>query len=59
MPTVTKSAKRTRLNVRIPTDLVRWAKVWAKKKNTTITQVIVDYLTSKKEEANGEHSISR
>ena len=45
------TVKRTRLNVRIPADLVRWAKLWAKKKNTTITQVIVDYLTSKKEEA--------
>lgn len=48
-----KATKRTRLNVRIPTDLVKWAKVWAKKKNTTITQVIVDYLTTKKEEARG------
>lgn len=50
MPNGTKTPRRTRLNVRIPSDLVRWAKVWAKKKNTTITQVIVDYLTNKREE---------
>ena len=49
----TKTQKRVRLNIRVPADLVRWAKVWAKKKNTTITQVIVDHLTSKKEEARG------
>jgi len=46
------TVKRTRLNVRIPADLVSWAKKWAKKKNTTITQVIVDYLTTKREEVN-------
>ena len=48
-----KAAKRSRLNIRVPVDLVKWAKVWAKKKNTTITQIIIDHLTAKKEEARG------
>jgi len=47
---MTEKTKRSRLNVRIPTDLLRWAKLWAKKKNTTLTQVLVDHLTSKREE---------
>lgn len=48
---MTEKSKRTRLNVRIPTDLLRWAKIWAKKRNTTLTQVLIDILTVKREEA--------
>ncbi len=45
--------KKVRLNVRLPSELVSWAKVFAKKKNTTVTQLLVDFLTSKKEMENG------
>lgn len=55
----TKQPKRARLNLRIPADLSSWAKKWAKKRNTTVTQVIVDFLTSKKEEANAGNPVSR
>lgn len=55
----TKRPRRTRINLRIPAELAFWAKGWAKKRNTTVTQVIVDFLTTKKEEANASNSVSR
>lgn len=42
---------KSRLNVRIPSDLLEWAKKYAKKKNTTVTQLLVDFLTKEREEA--------
>lgn len=45
--------KKTRLNVRLPADLVTWAKEFSKKKNTTVTQLLVDFLTAKREMENG------
>lgn len=44
--------EKTRLNIRIPKDLLNWAKKYAKKKNTTVTQLIVDYLTKEMEGSN-------
>lgn len=55
----TKRPRRSRINLRIPADLASWAKGWAKKRNTTVTQVIVDFLTTKKEEANAGNPVSR
>lgn len=55
----TKRPKRSRINLRIPAELASWAKGWAKKRNTTVTQVIVDFLTTKKEEANASNPVSR
>lgn len=37
--------KRTRVNIRIQTDLLKWAKDYAVKKNTTLTQMVIDFLT--------------
>lgn len=33
--------KKTRLNVRIPSDLLKWIKKYAKDRNTTVTQLVV------------------
>jgi hypothetical protein len=46
-----KKLKRARVNMRIPASLLKWAKVWAKKRNTTLTQTIIDFLTDKRDEA--------
>jgi predicted HicB family RNase H-like nuclease len=43
--------RRTRLNMRIPTDLLEWAKVHAAEKNKSLTQLVVDHLTKLKEKA--------
>lgn len=50
-PKKTKRPKRARVNMRIPTDLLSWAKDYAGSKNTTVTQVIINHLTELKEEA--------
>jgi uncharacterized protein (DUF1778 family) len=44
-----KTTKKTRLNLRIPSDLLEWAKGYAKLKNTNVTQLIVDQLTEKQD----------
>jgi hypothetical protein len=36
---------KVRVNIRIPSYLVDWAKDYAKARNTTFTQVVVDRLT--------------
>jgi len=41
---------KIRKNFRIPADLVRWADNYVLKKNTNLTQLIVDHLTSLREE---------
>jgi predicted HicB family RNase H-like nuclease len=41
--------RRTRLNMRIPADLVVWAKRHAAAKNKSLTQLVVDHLTNLKE----------
>lgn len=40
-----KSVKRARVNLRIHTDLLKWSKRFAKKKNTSLTQIVIDRLT--------------
>lgn len=45
--------RRERLNMRIPSDLLGWAKGYVSVKNTTVTQLFVDYLTDLKERAHG------
>lgn len=47
--------KRSRVNLRIQTDLLKWAKTYAKSKNTSLTQLVIDQLTRLKtlEVANG------
>lgn len=37
--------------MRIPTELLSWAKDYALLRNTTVTQVIINHLTELKEEA--------
>jgi predicted DNA binding CopG/RHH family protein len=44
-----KSQKRSRVNMRIPTDLLTWAKEYASKKQTCVTQMFVTYLTKLRE----------
>lgn len=48
-----KKAKpnRTRINIRVPTELLKWAKAYAKKHNTSLTQTIIDHFTKLKMEA--------
>ena len=36
---------KSRLNLRLPSDLDKWAKKYAERKNTTVTQLFVDFLT--------------
>lgn len=37
--------KRTRVNMRFPTDLLVWAKGYAEDKNMSVTQLLVNHLT--------------
>lgn len=39
---------RTRVNIRFPTDLLNWSKSFVRKRNTSITQAIVDHFTELK-----------
>lgn len=43
------STKRDRVNMRVPGDLLSWAKEHARSKNKSLTQLFVDYLTELKE----------
>lgn len=47
--------KRERLNLRIPNELLKWAKKRALSSNSSVTQLIIDQLTKlkEKEESNG------
>lgn len=46
---MTKQApKKTRINMRVPDDLLGWAKEYALLRNTNLTQLLVDYLTKLK-----------
>ena len=42
---------RVRVNMRIPKDLLTWAKRYAKGKNTCVTQVFVQHLQKLKKKA--------
>ncbi len=41
-----KTPKKTRLNLRIPVNLDVFVKQYASSKNTTVTQLVVDYFTA-------------
>lgn len=41
--------KRSTLNVRIPDELLAWTKSYAKKRNKTVTQLVVGYLRELRE----------
>lgn len=44
-PQATEDRPRKRKNFRIPADLADWAEQHAASKNTTMTQLIIDFLT--------------
>jgi hypothetical protein len=48
-----KRPQRVRINMRIHKDLVAWAKKYAKKKRTSVTQLIIEHLLKLKEENGG------
>lgn len=50
--------RRTRLNMRIPIDLLEWAKDYALEKHTSVTQIFIDHLTKMKEKRNGVRKAS-
>lgn len=50
-----KTPRRTRLNMRIPTDLLVWAKSYAAVRHKTVTQIFVDHLADLKERRNGRN----
>jgi uncharacterized protein (DUF1778 family) len=41
--------KRERLTMRIPEDLLKWVRKFAKAKRKTVTQVVVDHFVELKE----------
>lgn len=41
--------ERVRKNFRLPADLVAWVEIFAKRKNTNMTQLIIDHLTDLRE----------
>ena len=41
---------RARLNMRIPEPLLVWAKGYVVSRNTTVTQLVIDHLTTLKEQ---------
>jgi len=45
MPTKDKTSKRVRKNFRLPPDLATWIDAFARRKNTNMTQIIIDYFT--------------
>lgn len=46
--------RRSRLNMRIPADLLGWAKDFVAERNTNLTQLFVDHLTTLREKK-GKH----
>jgi len=47
--TTTRAPKSIRVNMRIHGDLLKWAKKYAKKRHTNITQLVTDYFVKLKE----------
>lgn len=52
-------AKRIRLNMRVPSELLLWAKVFAADKHTSVTQLFINHLTELKEKNDDQTSLSR
>lgn len=48
-------ATRTRLNMRVPVELLDWTKSYVRKKNTSVTQLFIDHLTRLKEKHDGSN----
>ena len=46
-------SSRVRKNFRFPPDLTLWVEKYAEAKNTSMTQLIIDYFTSLREKENG------
>jgi hypothetical protein len=46
--------KKSRLNLRIPTTLLEWARRFARAKNSNVTRLIVDFLTEEQASAKKE-----
>jgi hypothetical protein len=51
-------ARSGRLNMRCPDDLLDWAKDYAKLKNTTVTQLVIDHFTELRETVNGNNGMA-
>jgi hypothetical protein len=49
-----KNGRKVRKNFRFPADLAKWAESYAARKNTSMTQMIIDYLTDLREQASGK-----
>jgi hypothetical protein len=47
----TVKTKRVRINMRMPLDLVRWGKGYAKKKGVSFTRVVVDSISTLKKKS--------
>lgn len=47
---VSSKPKRSRLNMRIPSDLLDWARGFATGRNTNLTQLFIDHLTKLREQ---------
>lgn len=44
---------KSRLNLRLPPDLLRWVKQHCEKNNTNVTQIVVAHFTELKKKAEG------
>lgn len=51
-----KNTKPARLQAKIPQDLHRWVHEYARRKNTSVTQMIKDHFTALKEKDDGRRS---
>lgn len=49
--------KRKRVNMRIPAELLYWAKEYSRSRNISLTQIIIDHLTHLQEVTDDELKI--
>lgn len=52
-----KKVTRDRLTMRIPADLLDWVRSFSKKKEKTVTQVVVDHFVDLREKDNAKASV--
>jgi hypothetical protein len=55
---VKKKVIRDRLTMRIPSDLLDWVRSFSKKKEKTVTQVVVDHFVELREKDDAKASLS-
>jgi hypothetical protein len=55
---VKKRVIRDRLTMRIPSDLLDWVRSFSKKKEKTVTQVVVDHFVELREKDDAKASLS-